>query len=267
MERLTEQAYWDAVWVKEGLPPGGVVGDDRLHYADHVLFEVLFRKYLPRQPGLRVVEIGSAPGTVLVRLARMHGWDPWGVEYAASGAEANRRVFQANGFDPAHVVEGDFFSAEFQQEFAASFDIVISRGFIEHFTDVGDVIAKHAAIAKPGGHIAVTIPRLRGVYWPWMRLFDARDLARHNLTIMRSENFQRAFEQQGLRTLHCGYYGTLALRRFVLPGDHALARAQRSLMMKGAAVVELASRWVLGDAGVSSGLLSPYLVWIGTKAA
>jgi SAM-dependent methyltransferase len=253
--------------VREGLPPGGVVRDDKLPYADHVLFEVLFRKHLPRRPGLRVLEIGSAPGTVLVRLARMHGWEPWGVEYAASGAEANRKVFVANGFDPAHVLEGDFFSAQFQDEHRASFDIVFSRGFIEHFTDVSHVIAKHAAIVKPGGHLAVTIPRFRGVYWPWMRLFDAADLARHNLEIMRIEAFRRAFEHQGLTTLHCGYYGTLALRRFTLPGDHPLARAQRKLMTKGAAVVELASRWVLGDAGVANSLLSPYLVWIGTKAA
>ncbi len=38
------------------------------------------------------------------------------------------------------------------------FEIVLSTGVIEHFVDPEPIIISHARLAKPGGHVIVTVP-------------------------------------------------------------------------------------------------------------
>src|SRR5688572_20650210 len=51
-------------------------------YEDYLLWEVLFRKYLPDLKNSKVLEIGSAPGEFLVQLALRYGCIPYGVDYS-----------------------------------------------------------------------------------------------------------------------------------------------------------------------------------------
>jgi SAM-dependent methyltransferase len=265
MNALADRDHWNKVWANEATPTPSV--EARSHsYTDHVLYDVLFNQRLPRGGGRKIVEIGSAPGTVLVRLGRQFDWQPYGVEYTESGAEMNRRVFAANGIDPAHVIHADFFSDEFQRSHRDFFDVVVSRGFIEHFTDVARAVRSHVAITKPGGHVVIVIPRFRGVYWAWMRLFDPEDLARHNLDIMEMDGFAAAFEHQGLTPLYCGHLGTFSLKRFELPGQGPIVSLQRRLIHAGSRAIDRLSRRLLKPPGLDSRLVSPYLAYVGRKA-
>jgi 2-polyprenyl-3-methyl-5-hydroxy-6-metoxy-1,4-benzoquinol methylase len=42
-----------------------------------------------------------------------------------------------------------------------AFDVVLSGGFIEHFTDVAAIVQKHLQLLKPGGRLVVMIPNLK----------------------------------------------------------------------------------------------------------
>jgi len=124
-------------------------------YHDYVLWEILYKKHLTKSKGGKVLEIGSAPGDYLVRLSEVFGFVPYGVEYSKNGVEINKKIFAAHGLDPCNVIYADFFSKEFKDQYRSYFDIVVSRGFIEHFTDLNDVIQKHLDLLKEGGYLLV----------------------------------------------------------------------------------------------------------------
>src|SRR5687767_1378853 len=124
MAKLTEEKYWDGVWAGEAPEKLGteaihapkrrrrmlqrILGDRRAsrlkatEYSDHVLFDVLYKAHIPSQKQLSVLEVGSAPGSFLVKFSRAFGTVPYGVEYTESGAELNRRTFVEHGLDPAN---------------------------------------------------------------------------------------------------------------------------------------------------------------------
>ena len=94
MESLTTREHWDAVHVSEraeALKPreattsrfrraikrllGNRFVDCMSSYDDYQIWEVLYRRHMPR-PGASVVEIGSAPGEHLVKLSEIFGLVP-----------------------------------------------------------------------------------------------------------------------------------------------------------------------------------------------
>lgn len=280
MARLTEEGFWDQAYrarVAGGQSDSGRTLKARLKrllgkklneymrdYDDYLLWEVIYKAHLPKVAGAKVLEVGSAPGEYLVRLNKTYGYIPYGVEYTINGAELNRQVFASNGLDPANVIHQDFFSQGFQTQYKERFDVVVSRGFIEHFDDVRDAVAKHFNLLKPGGYLVIDVPNFRGIYYPWVRLFRKKVLEMHNLRIMRKKEFVQVFAGLPLHPLFCGHYGTFSFNllyapprsplRFVLAVLHLLQRP-----------LNVVFRSLFKHGGIESGLTSPFLLFIGVR--
>ncbi|MEL7369134.1 MAG: class I SAM-dependent methyltransferase [Myxococcota bacterium] len=226
MEKLSDQEHWNDVhrgaeradaahyWgaralkrrVARWLPDDFVSAVS--NYREHVLWKHYYGPHMPRGGDKRVIEIGSAPGTHLVRLHQAFGLSPYGLEYSPNGAALNREMFERNGIPPAQVIEADFFSSPFLEAHEATFDAVVSRGFIEHFDDVADVVDRHVRLLKPGGTLAILIPNFGG--WLNQRLcsfFCPEQLPMHNLTIMQPDAFGALFDRPDLVQLELGLVG------------------------------------------------------------
>ena len=233
-------------------------------YDDYLLWEVIYESHWPRPTGAEVLEIGSAPGDYLVRLSRRFGVVPYGIEYTDSGAELNRRTFSLNGLNPGNVIHGDFFSETFQTRYQEFFDVVVSRGFIEHFDEIRGVIEKHVSLLKPGGTLVISVPNFRGIYYLWMRVFRKKILGLHNLNVMRKKEFAAACQSQGITTSFCDYYGTFSFNHF-----HATPRSPLCLVTgflhKFQKLLNVAFRLFWGDRGKESSIASPFLLFIGVK--
>ena len=160
---------------------------------------------MPKNEGAKALVVGSAPGDFLVRLCNTFRFTPYGVEYSEPGVIQNRKIFDLHGIEPNNVICADFFDETFHQKYKGYFDIVISRGFIEHFTDVEDVINKHLNILAQGGCLIVSIPNLnrRSFYGAWSSLFDKERLQIHNLDIMSKDAFTELFDRSDLSALFC----------------------------------------------------------------
>jgi 2-polyprenyl-3-methyl-5-hydroxy-6-metoxy-1,4-benzoquinol methylase len=272
---LVERDHWDSVWsgdasALEGDAPrrSWIPAQARAatkEYSEHALWDVLLPRHVPRRPGGRVVEIGSAPGTFLVRFAQTFGYEPWGIEYTASGAELNRQVFERAGYQRATVLEEDFFDDATLARHRGHFDVVVSRGFVEHFSDVHSVIGRHVELLKPGGLLVVAIPRFRGIYRAWMRLFDAEDLARHNLDIMQTDAFRAAFEGHRLHAGYCGPFGAISFKRFLPRGTSPAHRGWRAAVVAASMPMNALFRATLHGPGLDNRWLSPYLIYLGTR--
>ena len=232
-------------------------------YDDHLLWDVLYARHLPAA-GAEVLEVGSAPGEHLARLSERFGLVPYGIEYSQPGLDVNRALFAQRGLDPQNVVALDFFSEECRDGYRERFDVVMSRGFIEHFVDAGEVVARHIELLRPGGLLVVTIPNLRGLNRVLTRLFHAELLPMHNLEIMKLPAFRRLFETEALDPLHCGYLGSFSFYLFNVKPGSPLAPVLGACM-RLQPLLNLLFRVYPGDRGVQSPFASSQLVYVGRK--
>jgi SAM-dependent methyltransferase len=287
MRTLTGRDYWDSVHEAEGVAlrasaaPAHAAGHDRGRrslarrllgerlrawagaYDEHLLWNVIYPRHLPAA-GASVVEIGSAPGAHLVELHRRFGLSPYGIEYSPSGAALNRQLFAQAGLEGERVIEADFFSPELLARRREAFDMVLSRGFVEHFDDVAPVVERHLELLRPGGLLVVIVPNLRGANRLLCALFHREVLALHNLEIMALRRFASLFDAARVEPRLCAYHGTFSFHLFNArqgsPMRRALAACQRVQP-----ALNLAFRLCLGDRGAESRWLSPSLVYVGRK--
>ncbi|MFL6278397.1 MAG: glycosyltransferase [Blastocatellia bacterium] len=289
---LTDKAFWDSTHAAErdalaGLAQGapirqgrqafagvkrlikGLLGRRVLEYArsyeDYILWDVLYQKYLPSRPGLKVLEVGSAPGDHLARLSQRFGLSPYGIEYSEIGVRLNRQVFAANGIDPDNVIDADFLGDEVQGKYRGQFDIVMSRGFIEHFADARAVVERHIDLLAEGGLLVVSVPNLNGLNYVLGKFFHKELIPLHNLDIMKKPAFMRLFDNQGVTPLFCDYYGTFNFGLYNT-GQRALLAALLSFCMKLQWVLNIALRLLFKDRGAESRAFSPALIFIGVKS-
>lgn len=284
MSHLTDKDYWEGLYqdspvaADDVAPPperkrmlkrliGPRMMDMLSAYDDYLLWQAVFPSILPQgATGSTVLEIGSAPGDFLVRFARSLGAEPFGVEYTRLGAARNRQVFAAAGYSGKNVIEADFFSDAFLEENAGRFDIVISRGFIEHFVDVRAVVERHVALLKGGGLLFIMIPNLRGIYYPWTKCFNPDQLPLHNLNLMRVEDFRKECSVQGLDILRCSHFGTFSFWLFTAPPEARLANKVIRLLHMVQRGLNLLLRLAFGRKGCESAMFSPNLIFIARKS-
>ncbi len=280
MSNLSQEQHWNDIHVREredlSRPHRAVAGAIKrllgstgcgrmAAYDDYLLWETIFPQHLSQLSGGKVVEVGSAPGEFLVQLGQKYACVPYGLDYSEVGVQVNKQVFIRNGFNPDNVICADFFSGDFQKEHKQGFDAVISRGFIEHFSDVDAVIDRHMEILKPGGLLIISIPNLSGVNYALAGLLDRGAIPRHNTGIMCKQAFSKLFDRKDLRTSFCDYYGTFSF--YLFTADQSKAR-QMGLKLGHTLqpFLNVAFRTLLGDKGRECGFFSPSLLYIGRKA-
>jgi SAM-dependent methyltransferase len=276
-ERLTTEEYWDSVYkepTKKAFSltkTGGdflkkIFGSRIKNYSEYILWTNLYSKFLPKGQGLKIVEIGSAPGWNLVKFNRQFGYIPYGVEYAPHGVEENRRQFKEAGLNPQNVIHADFFEDTLYLRYSNYFDLVESGGFIEHFTDVAPVVRRHVDLLKPGGTLIIIIPNFRGLNNKIFQYFNEKVLRMHNLEIMRLENFKKVFADCGLEEKYANYYGTFNFGMFNTDG-HGFKYYLHRFLIRFQVLLNILFIFVLGNHGFEGKLWSPYLIYIGTKPA
>jgi SAM-dependent methyltransferase len=159
--------------------------------------------WAPVAEGRRVLEIGCAPGKWLVFYAERFGAHVEGIEYSAKGAalaEQNLRLCQVRG--TVHCA--DFFAFD-----PRPFDLVLSIGFIEHFTDLEGVFARHVEFLAPGGRLALGVPNFRGVNRALQALADREYLHRHNVRATYPALYRELASEHGLELERIGHIGGL----------------------------------------------------------
>jgi SAM-dependent methyltransferase len=180
----------------------------------------------------------------------------------------NRELFRLHDIDPENVIHADFFDDKFHEEFNEHFDIVVSRGFIEHFTELDDVIEKHLNLLAEGGYLVISIPNLsmRSFYGKFSSIFTKERFELHNLNIMSLKPFTELFERKELLGLFCDYYGTINLR-LLSANKKFLVRVLVSICWKLQPLLNPILRLVFRSRGLESKFFSPFLLYIGKKNA
>jgi len=175
----TTQDFWDAAHAaapRLRLPSSLVISTrDRLR---------ILSSYV--KPGMRVLEIGFAPGKLLAWVAAARGARVTGLDYSEIGVASAKQLFEALGIEGELRCE-DVFEASFPP---ASFDFVYSHGVIEHFDDPREIVRRHVLPLRLGGVALILIPNFAGAYGRMQRYFDPAHLDIHNLDIMTCERLR-----------------------------------------------------------------------------
>lgn len=165
--------------------------------------DAFIKKYIPKNKNGNCIEIGSYPGPHLTTFGDL-GYTLNGIDF-----HPDNRIGLPAWLKSQNYLTGEFLSIDFF-EFEANkkYDAVASFGFIEHFINYKEVIAKHASIVNDGGYLIITTPNFRG--WLQYRLhniFDKKNLALHNTKSMNPRIWKTLLEESGFEIIFHGYFG------------------------------------------------------------
>jgi len=202
--RLSNKTQWASRWNKNTISELTLPINKPIFKERHQLFQ----RFLKSKEGESCLEVGAFPGTYLKYFFDFFGYQPWGVEYVESCAISAQENLNEAGV-PAHVIAKDFFTLDVSDSpTGQGWDLTVSFGFVEHFEDSRDAVAKHIAMTRPGGSVVISIPNHSGINGAIMRLIDKEKWSQHNL--MSLADLEDAVSRcGGVDVIFSGYVGHL----------------------------------------------------------
>lgn len=157
------QEYWNQTWDDYPLPSAWDVDSKCL--LNHVERE--FFLWIARTldslgktgPDVHLVEVGCARSQALPVLAKRLGLSVAGIDYSPNGCEQTQVMMKREG------VRGEVYCLDIfavPDSLKGKFDVVVSFGLIEHFSNTNEIVSALAGLLKPGGVILTNIPNMRG---------------------------------------------------------------------------------------------------------
>ncbi len=273
MKRLSPESYWNSVY--DRLNPAEKSSSSfsstlkekikfyTRDYSNYLIWEFLFKKFLPKSDKIKTFEVGCAPGKYLINFKNYFGHEPYGVEYSEKGTEITRDNFSRAGLNDKNIIFADFFDKNFQEQNKGLYDVVFSRGFIEHFDNVDQVVKDHLNLLKPGGHLVILIPNLQGLNYYLARFLNRTSFDLHNTSIMEKNKFSKIFSENNLTGLYSNYVGYFSIGLFNTDKKWKNILYRIFLVLQRPA--DFFMRVFFGNILIRNRYTSPYLLFIGIK--
>ncbi len=198
-EELTIKKYWSKYWKTKPKIEGLIIEKD-------FLFHDVLSKYVPKKQKINFLEIGGFPGQWAIFFAKY-----WGANSTLLDRYIDRELIQAlsttNAVKNINIIEGDVFDLSVNEKF----DVVMSAGFIEHFSNVNSVIDKHIDYLEPNGILILSVPNLLGLNGLLQKIIDKETYDTHFLETMDDQNLKRIVSGKNLDIEYINYYGKFCL--------------------------------------------------------
>lgn len=260
------EAYWSSLWEDSALPPAidpqRAGSDNYVVRRLHALFSNFFSgRHLH---DAQLLEIGCARSAWLPYFVKQFGFRVVGIDYSEPGCR------QAKAILHREQVDGEIMCVDFNfppESLLENFDVVISFGVAEHFSDTAKCIAGFAQYLKPGGMLITLIPNMTELMGGLQRFLDRAVYDIH--VPLDAQGLKRAHEQCGLQIFSCRYFmstGFGVLNTAKLTGSDLSSRLKRHLgnnlsrVSKGIALLEDLTFQL-----PPTQFLSPYIVCVAGK--
>jgi len=193
---LTDRSFWKAFWESK---------KDLIFYIkpDYVFGDILAK--LIKENGIKTaVELGGFPGYYSIYLKKYEQLDTTLFDYYVHEGLV-KQLLAKNGLQDGDIkiIEADLFS----YTPAEKYDMVLSFGLIEHFSDTKAIINTHLQFLKPGGTLFITLPNFTGVNGWVQRKFDLDNYNKHYIEFMNPAFLAETFKQLGLKNIESYYHG------------------------------------------------------------
>lgn len=200
---LAGPRYWEKNWrdndFRRAIDPGKLTLNNYVNLRFHDLFCSIFSG--TRTSDKKLIELGCGSSEWMPYFAREFGFDVAGLDYSENGCDLASRILSAEGVS-GKIVLGDLFAppATLRQ----AFDVVVSFGVVEHFTDTTRCVNAMADYLIAGGNLITVIPNMKGIPGTLQKWGDGEVYTKH-LPIDR-ETLARAHRDAGLEVKFCDYY-------------------------------------------------------------
>lgn len=199
------QKYWNQTWDASSLPALWPVESKKIGASvDRLLFSYMsdaFAKYGLINQNKLLVEVGCARSAVLPLFAKKLGFQVSGIDYSPNGCEQTRFMLEREEVQ-GEVYCCDIFSIP--DNLVEHFDVVVSFGLIEHFSDTTAIVAALSRLIKPGGLIFTNVPNMHGMTGFVQRILDKKVYDIH--VPLTAEVVREAHEEAGLSIVSCDYF-------------------------------------------------------------
>ena len=186
---LADQTYWES----------GYVGMEFSPPAQDDFIRTWINAHVPRGTG-DCLEVGCFPGRYLSVFGDL-GYRLNGIDLASRVDTHVPKWLADHGYAVGQFARADFLTFPFEPRF----DVVSSFGFIEHFTDWYNVLARHADLVRPGGYLVIEAPNMAGLMQRFLRrLFDSADLSRHYTPSMDPQGWAEVTTRLGFEIVEAG---------------------------------------------------------------
>jgi 2-polyprenyl-3-methyl-5-hydroxy-6-metoxy-1,4-benzoquinol methylase len=191
--------YWDALWAEGAIPqPVNPAARGFRHYLNR-RFHALFSELI--EPGSKVLEVGCARSEWLPYFALTHGAVVTGLDYSERGCAMEREVLSRAGV-AGEVICADLFDPP--QALLAGFDVVVSIGVVEHFTDTAGCLAALGEFLRPGGTLFTAVPNMTGLVGALQKGLNPDVYDIH--VPLTAESLARAHREAGLEDAESAYF-------------------------------------------------------------
>lgn len=198
---LTNSSFWDECYAGRELIPFNDTDYKKLVSIQTV--KILEGLQIDHK---KVCELGGGDAQMLTYLARKYPSTQFSIlDYSERGCQlaAARATKEAVSLG---ICQADVFAPPSDQ--LERFDIVLSQGVVEHFTDLPRVLAAKRALLTTGGKMFTSIPNFSSPVYAWLcKKWSPsvwEDHVPHTL-----QNFIDSHEQANMRILKAGYIGTV----------------------------------------------------------
>lgn len=193
IKNLADQTHWENLNKKH-----------RFFKARDPFIKNWVMKYLPGGNYSDCIEVGCFPGSYQHIFGDM-GCELNGIDLMPGTDSALPQWLASGNYKVGKFIRADFLEHDFRGQ---QFDIVVSLGFIEHFTDWKPVLKKHCDLVKPGGILIIEAPNFRGIVQQLLhRTVDGENFRRHNVSSMNPGKWEQVISAENFSTLFKGYFG------------------------------------------------------------
>jgi 2-polyprenyl-3-methyl-5-hydroxy-6-metoxy-1,4-benzoquinol methylase len=200
---LAGQELWDSVWEQAPLPKAT---DPRSHHRNntvewrlHEYFERAFANIETRAKTL--LEVGAARSAWLPYFAKEFGFTICGLDYSELGCQQAEQILANEGV-VGTLICADLFNPP--ASLLGAFDVVVSFGVVEHFSDTVHCIEALAKFLKPGGLLITEIPNLVGLVGRLMAFINRPFYDIH--VLIDCHHLKSFHEAAGLQIIECKYF-------------------------------------------------------------
>lgn len=197
----TDPTYWDENWYCLDTVPSPIV-PEQATYLERKWHE-LFTRLLAHRRGQKLLEIGCGGSRWLPYFALEHGLQVSGVDYAPRGCALARQVLARAGV-AGEILQADAFAENLPLH--EQFDIVVSFGVLEHFSDTSGCVAALRRYLKRGGILVTTVPNMRGAIGTVQRRLN-RAVYDNHVPLTRGQ-LAEAHARAGMNVIECAYLGS-----------------------------------------------------------
>jgi SAM-dependent methyltransferase len=189
---LVDQEYWDKR--NEHMAMKEVRADDPIR--NWII------SHVPPGQG-SAFEIGCYPGRYLAILGDL-GYELHGMDRTPYVSPRVADWLASCGLRVGHICCADFTTAPMPRRY----DVVASFGFVEHYTDWAEIIARQASLVEDGGWLVVAAPNFAGWVQRGLHSFlDGDNMRRHCIGAMNPHEWAQVVAPLGFEVHFSGWFG------------------------------------------------------------